>query len=104
MALLPFYRRVLKSQKPLRQPELRLSKPYPATPTTAPECLRKWRIDLRLTVRLAAERLGVDASTYNHWESGKFTPGRHRRVSLAAMLGCKDLPWRAPEHAVDPAS
>jgi|ERR1041385_4260338 DNA-binding XRE family transcriptional regulator len=86
MALLPFYRRTLNAQKPLQRRVLRLTKPYPTTPATVGEQLRKWRIDSCLTLREAGKRLGVDLSTYNHWESGKFSPGRSRWSKIATVL------------------
>ena len=87
MVLLPFYQRRLKTHKPLQKRTLRLSKAYPVNPITVGDHLRKWRIDSGLTIREAGERLAVDASTYNHWESGRFSPGRSQWSKIAAFVG-----------------
>src|SRR5262245_38547714 len=90
MALLPFYQRVLKADKPLKRRALRLSKGYPENPSTFGDRLRKWRIDAGLTQPEVCKKLGVKRSTYNHWESRKFVPGRRNWSKIASVTGIEE--------------
>lgn len=96
VVLLPFYRRTLRFQKPLQKRLLRLTKAYPANPITIGDYLRKWRIDSGLTFREAGQRLAVDTSTYNHWESGRFSPGRSQWSKIATLVGVCHVGDQAP--------
>ena len=53
--------------------------------------VRKRRLDLGLTQKEVACRLGVDAMTVNNWETGRREPGPGIRSKLRAFLG-RDLP------------
>src|SRR5262245_24124958 len=90
MALLPFYQRVLKADKPLKRPALRLSKDYPEHPSTFGDRLRKWRIDAGLTQPEVSKKLGVEKSTFNHWESGKYVPGRRNWPKIVSVTGIEE--------------
>lgn len=49
--------------------------PHPA-PKTLPERLAAKRRALGLTIKEAAERVGVDEGTFARWESGEWKPRR----------------------------
>jgi hypothetical protein len=87
MATLPFYQRVLKLPKPLKERKLQLSKPYPTAILTIGDALRKRRIDLGLTHREAGLRFGVNSVTYTHWECNTFRPPACRQQQIASFLG-----------------
>jgi transcriptional regulator with XRE-family HTH domain len=60
--------------------------------------LRKRRLDLHLTLRDVAERVGADKSSVNAWERNYHQPVLHRLPAIAAFLGydLDALPADAP--------
>jgi len=63
---------------------------YPKNPKTAGEMLRKKRMELRLTMRDIAERLGVSETTVYNWEIKNRKPYRRTEEKLKAILGLKE--------------
>lgn len=52
-----------------------------------PERLKERRLALRLTQQQVAEKIGVDTTTYAHYESGRRTPDIKRLNMLCALFG-----------------
>jgi len=49
--------------------------------------LRRRRLELKLTVKQCAQKLGVDPKSVIGWEKGKHEPCRHSREKVEQMLG-----------------
>lgn len=65
----------------------RRNKPYPASPQSFGEQLRKHRLDCALTQAEVAERLGVSKSTIDKWECGWTKPPSRYHSIIAGFLG-----------------
>jgi len=63
---------------------------YPKNPKTFGEIIRKKRMDLRLTMREVAERLGVSETTIYNWEIRNRKPYRRTEEKLKAILGLNE--------------
>ena len=70
----------MKGQKPLPAG-------YPAQPETLGERLRKRRMDLGLSQRKLASRLGVSKTSIEHWERNEVKPARWMVPRLREFLG-----------------
>jgi transcriptional regulator with XRE-family HTH domain len=55
--------------------------------TTIRRTLRRIRLDLGLTQRQLAERVGIDATTVSDYEHGKMVPSILRAREIADALG-----------------
>jgi transcriptional regulator with XRE-family HTH domain len=60
---------------------------YPEHPRTLGDELKKSRVDLGLSQKTLAERLGVDESTVWNWEHGRTEPPASLRVRIIRFLG-----------------
>jgi transcriptional regulator with XRE-family HTH domain len=49
--------------------------------------LLAWRKSRNLSQQLAARRLGVAATTWSHWETGRRLPGARMLMLLAELTG-----------------
>ncbi|MHB8743388.1 MAG: helix-turn-helix domain-containing protein [Sulfuricaulis sp.] len=78
VAFLPYVPVSLKALKP---------KPFPETPQTPGEHLKRCRLSRGLTLPEAAGLLGVDFTTVHHWEKGKTAPSRNRVPVIVWFLG-----------------
>ncbi len=63
---------------------------YPKNPKTFGEMIRKKRMDMRLTMREIAERLGVSETTVYNWEMKNRKPYRKTEEKLKAILDLKE--------------
>ena len=63
---------------------------YPKNPKNFGEMVRKKRMDMRLTMREVAERLGVSETTVYNWEMRNKKPYRRTEEKLKAILGLKE--------------
>jgi DNA-binding transcriptional regulator YiaG len=63
---------------------------YPKNPKNFGEMIRKKRMDMRLTMREIAERLGVSETTVYNWEIRNRKPYRRMEEKLKAILGLKE--------------
>ncbi len=59
---------------------------YPKNPRNFGERIRKKRMDMRLTMREIAERLGVSETTVYNWEIRNIRPYRKTEEKLKAIL------------------
>ncbi len=66
--------------------------PYPETPTTLGEHLKKRRFQLKLRQKDAAKVLGIDHLTYINWEKGHTQPYAHGYPPIIAFLGYDPTP------------
>ncbi len=71
------------------------SSPYPESPQTIAEHIRKARGLLKLTQREAAELLGVDPFTVLNWEKGHTEPPAMATPTIRRFLGYD--PYPAPK-------
>lgn len=70
---------------------------YPKNPKNFGEMIRKKRMDMRLTMRDIAERLGVSETTVYNWEIRNRKPYRKTEEKLKVILGLKEeIPIQAP--------
>ena len=70
---------------------------YPKNPKNFGERIRKKRMDMRLTMREIAERLGVSETIVYNWEIRNRKPYRRTEEKLKAILGLnKEIPVQAP--------
>ena len=65
----------------------RRNKPYPTTPQSFGERLRKHRLDIGLTQAELAEKMGVSKSTIDKWECNWTTPPSRYHPAIAELLG-----------------
>jgi DNA-binding transcriptional regulator YiaG len=63
---------------------------YPKNPKNFGERIRKKRMDMRLTMRDVAERLGVSETTVYNWEIRNRKPYRRTEEKLRAILDLKE--------------
>ena len=63
---------------------------YPKNPKNFGEIIRKKRMDMRLTMREIAERLGVSETTVYNWEIKNRKPYRRTEEKLRAILDLKE--------------
>jgi len=63
---------------------------YPKNPKNLGERIRKKRMDMRLTMREVAERLGVSETTVYNWEIKNRKPYRRTEEKLKAILDLKE--------------
>jgi DNA-binding transcriptional regulator YiaG len=63
---------------------------YPKNPKNFGEQIRKKRMDMRLTMREIAKRLGVSETTVYNWEIRNRKPYRRTEEKLRAILGLKE--------------
>src|SRR5665213_3337273 len=82
---------LLRPQVPLCLMAARPSQ-IPKHPKTIAEHLRKRRLELGMSQREAAKRLGVSPGSLCSWESGRKIPGLSKRVSVRAFLGYDPYP------------
>jgi transcriptional regulator with XRE-family HTH domain len=78
--VLPFCHIALKAPKP---PSL----PYPRELNTLGNHLRKRRLDLKLTQKDVAEKLGVDKTTVQFWENNRVKPSLRLIPKIIEFLG-----------------
>jgi DNA-binding transcriptional regulator YiaG len=62
---------------------------YPKNPKNFGEMIRKKRMDMRLTMREIAERLGVSETTVYNWEIKNRKPYRKTEEKLRTILDLK---------------
>lgn len=77
---LPFCHRRLRAPKPLPAA-------YPRSAETQGDRLKRRRLDLGLSGKAAAQRLGVHADTLKNWESGRTRPVIRHRPTIRRFLG-----------------
>ncbi len=70
----------LRAKKPV-------SKAYPSSLKTIGDHIRKRRLDLELTQKRVAEKLGVDEASVWNWESGKTEPLVRQIPAVISFLG-----------------
>ncbi len=70
----------LRAKKPV-------SKAYPSSLKTIGDHIRKRRLDLKLTQKQVAEKLGVDEATVWNWETGKIEPLVRQIPTIISFLG-----------------
>ena len=63
---------------------------YPKRPKNFGEMLRKKRMDMRLTMKDIAEKLGVSETTVYNWEIRNKKPYRRTEEKLRSILGLKE--------------
>ncbi|MCL4518669.1 MAG: helix-turn-helix domain-containing protein [Thaumarchaeota archaeon] len=63
------------------------SKAYPSSLKTVGDHIRKRRLDLELTQKQAAEKLGVDETSVWNWETGKTDPLVRQVPAVISFLG-----------------
>jgi len=63
---------------------------YPKHPKNFGEMIRKKRMDMRLTMREIAEKLGVSETTVYNWEIRNKKPYRRTEEKLRAILDLKE--------------
>ncbi len=63
---------------------------YPKNPKNFGEMIRKKRMDMRLTMREVAERLGVSEITVYNWEIRNRKPYRKTEENLRGILDLKE--------------
>jgi len=63
---------------------------YPKNPKNFGEIVRKKRMEMRLTMREIAEKLGVSETTVYNWEIRNRKPYRRTEEKLRAILGLKE--------------
>lgn len=63
---------------------------YPKNPKNFGEMVRKKRMDIRLTMREIAERLGVSETTVYNWEIKNRKPYRRTEEKLRSILDLKE--------------
>jgi DNA-binding transcriptional regulator YiaG len=63
---------------------------YPKNPKNFGEMIRKKKMDMRLTMREIAERLGVSETTVYNWEIKNRKPYRKTKEKLRTVLGLKE--------------
>ena len=68
---------------------LQCSPKYPKNPKNFGEMIRKKRMDMRLTMREIAERLGVSETTVYNWEVRNRKPYRKTEEKLRTILDLK---------------
>lgn len=68
---------------------------YPENPESIAEHIKKRRLDLRLSTRKAATRMGVSQSTVTDWETGRSSPAVRAIPAVIAFLGYD--PYPAPQ-------
>ena len=64
-----------------------VSRAYPSSLKTIGDHIRKRRLDLKLTQKQVAERLGVDEATIWNWETGKTEPLVRQVPPVITFLG-----------------
>lgn len=69
------------------------------------EALKKHRLLAQLTQQQMADKLGIDKSTYAHYESGRRTPDAKKYLEIASILQIPLFPIKAkvtyPEGLLD---
>lgn len=63
---------------------------YPKNPRNFREMVRKKRMEMKLTMREIAERLGVSETTVYNWEIKNRKPYRSTEEKLRAILDLKE--------------
>lgn len=63
---------------------------YPKNPKNFGEMIRKIRMEMRLTMKDIAEKLGVSETTVYNWEIKNRKPYRRTEEKLRAILGLKE--------------
>jgi DNA-binding transcriptional regulator YiaG len=63
---------------------------YPKNPKNFGEMIRKRRMEMRLTMKDIAEKLGVSETTVYNWEIRNRKPYRRTEEKLRAILGLKE--------------
>ncbi len=63
---------------------------YPKNPKNFGERIRRKRMDMRLTMREIAERLGVSETTVYNWEIRNRKPYRKTEEKLRDILGLEE--------------
>ena len=84
---LPFCHFKIKAEKPK-------DSRYPAEIKTLGDHVRAKRIDLELTQKQVAERLGVHEMTINNWETGRTVPVVRLVLRIIEFLG--NTPYTTP--------
>ncbi|MHB8256941.1 MAG: helix-turn-helix domain-containing protein [Acidiferrobacterales bacterium] len=67
-------------------------KPFPETPQTIGEHIRRCRLRRHLTLQEAAEQLGVDPATVHNWEKNKTSPAIELVPTAVRFLGYNPFP------------
>ena len=80
MVALPFCHFEKTTKKPL-------SKAYPSSLNTIGDHIRKRRLDLTLTQKQVAEKLGVDKATVWNWEIANTVPLSKHLPAIVSFLG-----------------
>lgn len=84
VAFLPFVPIRLKAQKP---------KPFPDTPRTLGDHIKRCRLTRKLTQKQAAKLLGVSPFTVLHWEKNRTIPPRQYMPAILRFLGYDFQPY-----------
>jgi DNA-binding XRE family transcriptional regulator len=79
--------RTIVARKPVMKRRGRLNKPYPTTPQSFGEQLRKQRLDKKLTQLEVAAKIGVSHSSIDKWECDWTTPPARFHMAITAFLG-----------------
>jgi DNA-binding transcriptional regulator YiaG len=70
---------------------------YPKNPKNFGEMIRKRRLEMRLTMKDIAEKLGVSETTVYNWEIRNRKPYRRTEEKLRAIFDLnKEIPIQAP--------
>jgi transcriptional regulator with XRE-family HTH domain len=85
---LPFCQFALKAQRPPQAG-------YPVRPASLGEHIKKRRLDLGLTQKEVARRVGVNPSTVLLWEQGRTEPAIRYVPGIVSLLGYDPLPTGA---------
>jgi ribosome-binding protein aMBF1 (putative translation factor) len=69
---------------------------YPKNPQNFGQRLRKKRMDLGLTMKEVADKIGVTESTVSNWERRNIRPYRKAREKLKELYDLEEIPVQAP--------
>jgi ribosome-binding protein aMBF1 (putative translation factor) len=92
---LPFRCRVIAARKPAVTLHDKRRKGYPDVLKSLGDHLRKRRLDLGMTLRQAADRIGTRSTLLHEWEKGRKRPAAWWRRAIVSFLGYD--PFGGPE-------
>ena len=88
---MPFCNLETRRERTFPTPSWKALKRYPEVPTNLGEWIRKKRLDLGLTQKELAERLGVRSEAVSNWECGVWQPMITLLPRLNELLGMSPL-------------